>query len=116
MNSTNPKFDAVESIQMSEEALDKIALGWLQKMYPEKEANSRLADMAFDNKIDYVADKTKPVSYTKQITLDSLNYNDVDYIKIDTEGHELKVLQGCEETLKRTHPVIVLEQNDTVVR
>ena len=66
--------------------------------------------------IDYVADKTKPVSYTKQITLDSLNYNDVDYIKIDTEGHELKVLQGCEETLKRTHPVIVLEQNDTVVR
>ena len=58
MNSTNTEFDAFEPIQMSEEALDEIALGWLRKMYPEKEANSRLADMAFDNKIDYVADKS----------------------------------------------------------
>ena len=58
MNSTNTEFDAFEPIQMSEEALDEIALGWLRKMYPEKEANSRLADMVFDNKIDYVADKS----------------------------------------------------------
>ena len=58
MNSTNTEFDTFEPIQMSEEALDEIALGWLRKMYPEKEANSRLADMAFDNKIDYVADKS----------------------------------------------------------
>ncbi|SVB64168.1 uncharacterized protein METZ01_LOCUS217022, partial [marine metagenome] len=58
MNSTNTEFDAVEPIQMSKEALDEIALGWLRKMYPEKEANSRLAGMAFDNKIDYVADKS----------------------------------------------------------
>jgi len=58
MNSTNSEFDAVEPIQMNKEALDEIALGWLRKMYPEKEANSRLAGMAFDNKIDYVADKS----------------------------------------------------------
>ncbi|HJM84400.1 MAG TPA: c-type cytochrome [Candidatus Marinimicrobia bacterium] len=58
MNSTNTEFDTFEPIQMSEEALDEIALGWLRKMYPEKEANSRLADMVFDNKIDYVADKS----------------------------------------------------------
>jgi len=96
------------------------------KMRTHEHKNIRFQCVAIGNKnctvtyqgavIDYVADKTKPISYTKQITLDSLDYNDVDYIKIDTEGHELKVLQGCEETLKRTHPVIVLEQNDTVVR
>ena len=58
MNSTNAEFDEVVPIQMSEEALDEIALGWLRKMYPEKEANSRLMDMTFDNKMDYVADKS----------------------------------------------------------
>ena len=96
------------------------------KMRNHEHKNIRFQCVAIGNKnntvtyqgpvIDYIADKTKPIGYTKQITLDSLDYNDVDYIKIDTEGHELKVLQGCEETLKRTHPVIVLEQNDTVVR
>lgn len=58
MNSTNPEFDAMESIQMNDEILDNIALGWLRKMYPEKEAKSRLEKMAFDKKIDYVADKS----------------------------------------------------------
>ena len=58
MSSTNPEFEAIESIQLSNEALDKIALGWLRKMYPEKEAESRLGNMDFDRKIDYVADKS----------------------------------------------------------
>jgi len=58
MSFTNPEFEEAESIQMSDEALDKIALGWLRKMYPEMEAKSRLGKMDLDNKIDYVADKS----------------------------------------------------------
>jgi len=44
-------------------------------------------------------------------TLDSYGIEDCQLMKLDTEGHELKVLQGAEETIKRTRPVIVLEQN-----
>jgi FkbM family methyltransferase len=43
-------------------------------------------------------------------TLDSLGFQDVDFIKIDTEGFELQVLQGAVETLRRCHPVMVVEQ------
>jgi FkbM family methyltransferase len=44
------------------------------------------------------------------ITLDSLNLADVDYIKIDTEGYELHVLEGARETLLRCRPVVNIEQ------
>ena len=42
-------------------------------------------------------------------TIDSCNYNDVDYIKIDVEGHELYVLKGAIETLKRCRPMVSIE-------
>jgi FkbM family methyltransferase len=46
-----------------------------------------------------------------QITkLDSLNIDNVDYIKIDCEGYEYRVLRGAEETIKRCRPVVVIEQ------
>lgn len=44
------------------------------------------------------------------VRLDNLNLNDVDYIKIDCEGYEYKVIVGAEQTIKRCRPVIVLEQ------
>ena len=47
-------------------------------------------------------------------TLDSFNFTDVDYIKIDVEGDELAVLQGSTETLSRCRPLIVMEQNKVV--
>lgn len=43
------------------------------------------------------------------ITIDSLNLNIVDYIKIDVEGFEKQVLIGAKETLERCHPRIVIE-------
>jgi len=47
---------------------------------------------------------------TKIIRLDSLNLQNVDYIKIDCEGFEYRVLQGAKETIKRCRPVVVIEQ------
>ena len=47
---------------------------------------------------------------TRIIRLDSLNLQNVDYIKIDCEGFEYRVLQGAKETIQRCRPVVVIEQ------
>lgn len=51
------------------------------------------------------ADGTVPVR-----TIDSYDFREVDFIKIDVEGFELKVVQGARETLLRERPFMVLEQ------
>ena len=42
--------------------------------------------------------------------LDQSCYAEVDFIKIDVEGHELQVCQGAKETLERCKPVVIIEQ------
>tara|TARA_R100000951_G_scaffold115978_2_gene125977 strand:- start:2544 stop:3185 length:642 start_codon:yes stop_codon:yes gene_type:complete len=43
------------------------------------------------------------------ITLDSLNYKDVDLLKIDVEGSEDDVIKGAENTIKHSLPIVVVE-------
>ena len=45
-------------------------------------------------------------------TLDSFELPDIDYIKIDVEGYELRVLKGASRLVERDRPIIVIEQND----
>lgn len=47
---------------------------------------------------------------TPIVKLDSLNLQNVDYIKIDCEGFEYRVLQGAKDTITRCRPVVVIEQ------
>jgi FkbM family methyltransferase len=42
--------------------------------------------------------------------LDSFKYENVDFIKIDTEGTELQVLMGAINTLKKCNPFVLVEQ------
>ena len=42
-------------------------------------------------------------------TLDSFNITDVDFIKIDVEGYETKVLEGGLQTIANTKPLILFE-------
>lgn len=42
--------------------------------------------------------------------LDDFGFNDVDFIKIDTEGAEELVIRGGLETIKRCRPIMVVEQ------
>lgn len=42
--------------------------------------------------------------------LDSFDLQDVDFLKIDTEGFELAVLGGAAETINRCRPVVIVEQ------
>jgi len=44
-------------------------------------------------------------------TLDSFDYTDIGFIKIDVEGYEYKVLLGAKETIKKYRPVLLVEQN-----
>ena len=44
------------------------------------------------------------------VRLDNLNLHNINYIKIDCEGYEYRILQGAEQTIRRCRPVIVIEQ------
>lgn len=44
------------------------------------------------------------------VKLDNLKIESVDYIKIDCEGFEYRVLQGAEQTIKTSRPIVVVEQ------
>lgn len=44
------------------------------------------------------------------VRLDNLNFHDINYIKIDCEGYEYRILQGAEQTIRRCRPVVVIEQ------
>lgn len=48
--------------------------------------------------------------YVEMRTLDSFGFQELDFLKIDTEGFEENVLRGGEQTIKACKPVIVVEQ------
>ena len=50
---------------------------------------------------------------TKICTIDSLNLDDVDLIKIDVEGFEMEVLKGAKETIKNVQYIMVELNNNT---
>lgn len=57
--------------------------------------------------------KIEPEKETIKLeTLDSFNFEDVDIIKVDTEGHEFPVVMGAEQTILKHQPVVQLEMVD----
>ena len=52
-------------------------------------------------------------------TLDSYNFDDVDFIKIDVEQGELEVIKGAMQTIEKHMPVIMFEnkrnENDIII-
>ena len=45
----------------------------------------------------------------KTYPLDDFNINDVDYIKIDTDGFEYDIIKGADKTIRTYKPLIVCE-------
>ena len=45
----------------------------------------------------------------KVSTVDSYEFDDVDLIKIDVEGHEKSVIEGALKTIKKTQPILLVE-------
>lgn len=46
------------------------------------------------------------------VTLDSYNFDHVDWIKVDVEGFEMAVLNGSKETIQHNRPWLLLEDNE----
>ena len=44
-------------------------------------------------------------------SIDSFDYDDVEFMKIDVEGFEQQVLRGARETIERCSPIIIVEQH-----
>ncbi len=53
---------------------------------------------------------------TELFTLDSFQFTNIDYIKVDVEGYELQFLKGAAETIKENRPIINIEVKDTCER
>jgi len=72
-------------------------------------ASSVLKDSPFFKYFDNDADKIEQVAVT---TIDHFvannNVSRLDFIKIDTEGYEEKILQGAKKTIKKYKPVIAM--------
>ena len=61
--------------------------------------------------------RIKTQSYNVDVkTLDSYNFTNVDFIKIDTEQSENQVVQGAMQTIMRDFPVIFMENKRSEAR
>jgi hypothetical protein len=49
------------------------------------------------------------------VTLDSLSLPDPQFVKCDVEGHEIDVLCGAEQLIRRAHPVWFMEGHSETV-
>lgn len=77
---------------------------------PDSSGDSRIAAYAAHSVDDAEPSASPNAPRIPLKTLDSFELQDVDFIKIDTEGYELFVVRGAEQTIKRCRPVMIVEQ------
>lgn len=72
-----------------------------------------------DSSVEHTADKMRwiggavaaPSDFDVEMrTLDSFEFTDVDFIKLDAEGYEENIARGAAETIRRWQPTIIVEQ------
>lgn len=61
------------------------------------------------NRIERVDDKIGVDEYVEIRTLDSYQFDKVDFVKIDVEGSEMEVIKGASQTILRCRPVLLIE-------
>lgn len=63
--------------------------------------------------IKYTSGKETSRWPVRQERLDAYGFTDVSFIKIDVEGFELEVIDGAAETLRREHPAMLVEIDES---
>jgi len=66
--------------------------------------------------VPFYANKKKERCEFKKLDKVQVESDDISLIKIDVEGHEINVLEGGEETIKRHKPDILIELHPTVLK
>jgi FkbM family methyltransferase len=101
----NLKLNHIRNVEVIEKALaDKIGKATFY-LYEGHEMNSLLQEH-----ISFATDqeRAKGLTVVATTTIDSYDVNP-DVIKIDVEGAEIEVLKGAEKTIRRCHPVLLIE-------
>ena len=118
------KFDKVEAFEPAEKnrecfientkSLDNISL-YSHGLGERKTQGNLLLGVknCGDCKIVYTdqikGNKFTPEDVVDVRALDSHNFHEVGLIKIDTQGHELRILKGAKRTIEKWKPVVVFE-------
>lgn len=79
-------------------------------LHDKEEQLTAWGGVIVESRSDHVSKLKRKVANLR--TLDSFKFDNIGFIKIDVEGHELKVLKGAVETLKKYSPTLCIEQND----
>lgn len=72
----------------------------------------RLKNKPLNSGTTYVTTDVEDTIDAEMRTLDSFGCVGVDFIKIDCEGYERKVIEGAERTIRNQRPVMVVEQKE----
>lgn len=88
--------------------------------------NLALSDVDATASLCYSSNENIGASYLSNTTvssktvftrrLDGFKFNQIDFLIIDTEGHELNILMGARETIYRHQPTIILEMNEGALK
>lgn len=73
-----------------------------------REKNFTLANTGM-NAVERMDDATGDNAGIEIVTIDSFQFSQLDFIKIDVEGFELEVLKGARQTLQACNPVVMVE-------
>jgi FkbM family methyltransferase len=60
--------------------------------------------------IGQAIDYTQNMSTIRKLAIDDFKLPRLDLIKLDVEGMELEALEGAKETIRRTHPIMLIEK------
>ena len=109
-----PAIVALNFALLDEEKIVKLKL--YDKSKPEHGSINSKRNKSWDNQNKFENCKVFDVYGT---TLDSFNFEDVDFIKVDVEQGELEVIKGSLKTIEKCKPVIMFEnkrnENDSVI-
>lgn len=78
-------------------------------LYPDSTFGNSLEPIGYKN-------KTRDTIPVQVNTIDSYNFQDVAFIKIDVEGNEMAVLEGAEQTILKYSPVIQIEIKPQLIK
>ena len=75
--------------------------------YKTKEDPKSTGNSIYRENTRHFKDDNIIIENKKIVTIDSLNLGDFDLIKIDTQGSELDILEGAQNTIKNTKGIIL---------